>query len=519
MRERLVQPGAVALSAALLIAACPGVLPWRSAGLLAWVALVPLLWVLPRVPVRRAALLAFATGLLAQLGFTPWYPGLLARFSGWSPVTAVAVWLPLAALGALGWAAWGVAARTLRPLALMAPAAFVVAERWLPVVFPQSLALTQYRQVRLAQVVELGGPAALTFLMIFANAALARALQPGRRRARYGPLAAAAVAVAGALLFGSVRLAQIDARRQAAPSLRVGLVQADAVRRGFRAPPADDAAQLERYQRLSAQLERELGPVDLLLWPEKAYPLLLRADARHDYHASHRGRIRRGFTAPLLFGVNSVDVKTRALWNSVAHLAPDGALRVVYDKVKLILYSERGPAWLPGGVRYRAGARREPLELDAGGRRVRLSLFICFESTFPAYVRDLAGRGPDLLVNLSDDAWFGAAVEPAQHLAHTVLRAIEARRDLVRATGAGVSALVTAAGRVEAENPLSLSPEDHPLLVVEPRLIAGRSLFVRVGELVGYACGLLTAVALVLGLRRRQAARRGILRRVLFILP
>lgn len=49
--------------------------------------------------------------MLAQLGFTPWYPGLLARFSGWPPLAAVAAWLPLAALGALGWAAWGVAAR------------------------------------------------------------------------------------------------------------------------------------------------------------------------------------------------------------------------------------------------------------------------------------------------------------------------------------------------------------------------------------------------------------------------
>lgn len=77
---------------------------------------------------------------------------------------------------------------------------------------------------------------------------------------------------------------------------------------------------------------------------------------------------------------------------------------------------------------------------------------ICFESTLPGHVRKLVERGALLLVNLTDDTWFGASAEPEQHFAHAVFRAIETRRDVVRASAAGPSACIAATGEVLAKS-------------------------------------------------------------------
>ncbi len=499
----------------LLVLAAPGVIDSRWPALLAWVSFFPLLRYVPRSPVPRAALLGWLAGLAVTLGACSWFPGLLARFSGLHPLLALALTLGLAAYQALGWAAWAalvrVASPTL-PLVLVAPATFVAVERWMPVVFPGSIGITQYRFLEVAQVAELGGPSAVSFLLVLAGAALAVTLDAARDRrpVPWRTLAATGAVLAFALVFGVVRLRQVDSARASAPALRVAALQAGVVRTGWHAY-ADDPERLARYQRLSSALERSAGSVDLLLWPEKAYPFPLRHDARHDYREEHRGRVRRDFAGALLFGTTSVDPSTRAVGNSAALLAPDGALRVVYDKVRLIFYSERLPSWLDGlvggGKRYRPGSTLDPFVLavrdPAEPTRtvpVPISVFICFEATFPEHVRALVARGPRLLVNLSDDSWFGDTSEPEQHLASAVFRAIESRRDLVRATGSGVSAFIAAGGDIERRSELSLTAAGGgTALVGRVRLLDARGFYSVAGDLFPLACALFAFAAAALG--------------------
>ena len=509
----------------LLGLAAPGILGPAAFALSAWVAFVPLLLHVPRVRPARAALLGWLAGLALFVVAWSWYPGLLARFSGLHPAAAVALTLALGAYQALGWAAWAVVVRftaPVLPVALVAPAAFVVVERFQPSVFPFSLGITQYRFPLVAQVAELGGPCVLTFLFVLVAAALAGALR-ARRERRGRPVATLAVAgglVAAALLFGAVRLAQVRRERAAAPTLRVAALQADAQRTGWTTPP-DDPARLARYQRRTAAVEREHGPVDLVIWPEKAYPYPLRRDARHDYRPDHERRIRDGFTGTVLFGTNSIEPRTREVGNSAALLLPDGTLRVVYDKVRLIFWSEALPKWLEGLVggprRYRPGTRLDPLRLALPDpadptrlRRVALGSFICFEATFPEHVRALVARGATLLVNLSDDSWFGRTAEPEQHLSQAVFRAIESRRDLVRATGSGISALIAATGEIERRTPVSYAVDGDGLaLVGDVRLLAGRGWYADLGDAFAAWCGLIVAVALGLGFRRGRKKTAG----------
>lgn len=514
-RGELQAAGAAVATAALIALAAPGTLTLLGAeapssrwpSLLAFVAFTPLLLRLRRQGPRAAVLTALATGWATNILLCLWFPGLLARFGDLHPALALVVTLGITAVHSLGWGAWAavvVRTRDRLPQWLVAPATFVVFERWMPEVFPSSLGLTQYRWPVLVQAAELGGPVVLTFVMVLTSVAAAD-LIASRGRCRRST-AVAAAAVAAVVLFGLGRRAAVEAARAEAPTLRYGLIQPDPVKRGWSRPAQEpEASALARYQRASAELEVELdGELDLLLWPEKGYPLLLRRDARRDYPETHPRRIRRGFRAPLLFGLTAVDPSTRQITNSAALLGSDGRLEVVYDKVRLILFSEWLPSWAAGwfggGLRYLAGERFEPVMIEVDGEPVPVALLICFESTFPGHVRALMEREPRLLINLVDDGWFGPTAEPEQHLSQAVFRAVEARRDLIRATASGVSAHLSATGEILARRELNRGA-DGDRLVGEAALLSLASLSGRLGDLFSWLCA---AVALTGLLWRRR---------------
>lgn len=486
----------------LVALAAPGVLPWAWGSWLAWIAFVPLLATLPDVSPRRAALLGAAAGFVLHLGACAWLPGLMARFNGLHPALAVLVAVLLSMAQSLGWGVWAGSVRLLAPrwpLALVAPIAFVAMESLMPMVFPYTVGLTQYRNLAVIQLAELGGPTLVSALLVATGAAGAGLVRSGRRAWR--PFAVVAATLVILLAAGWGRLRQVHDVRWQAPTMRVGWVQAGTAITGWSPPPPDPGV-LERYQTASARLEREHGPVDLLLWPEKAYGLLAR-DAEHDYRRNHPRRIREGFTSPLLFGHTSVDRETRSIGNAAAYLEEGGRLRVVYEKVKLIPYSEWLPGFLEGkvgrGKRYRAGEWLDPVVVERpapSGAKTPVGVFICFESTFPSFVRSIAGRGGRVLVNLSDDTWFGDSAEPEQHLAHTVFRAVENRRDVVRATGGGISAIVAGTGRIVQRTELNRRVGEVKTAAGEVRLLETSSLYGALGPTLPIAC----AVAWGLGL-------------------
>jgi apolipoprotein N-acyltransferase len=118
----------------------------------------------------------------------------------------------------------------------------------------------------------------------------------------------------------------------------------------------------------------------------------------------------------------------------------------------------------------------------------------------------LVAQGAQVLVNLSDDSWFGDSAEPEEHLAQAVFRAIESRRDLVRATGSGISAFITAAGQVERALPVSHPGDAVAVLTAEPRRLQIRSLYAWFGDGFALACLVVTLVALLVsGSRKVQS--------------
>jgi apolipoprotein N-acyltransferase len=146
---------------------------------------------------------------------------------------------------------------------------------------------------------------------------------------------------------------------------------------------------------------------------------------------------------------------------------------------------------------------------------------ICFDAIFPEVNVAFAARDPDVLVNPTNDAWYGYSSGPYQFLAMVRLRAIEAGKAVARPAYAGVSALIDPTGEVQpgalpvgpVDPDLAPDPDEPPrLLVGEVPRLRGRTLYTRVGDLFAGAASLYGAAALALALRarRKAAARQGV---------
>ena len=292
------------------------------------------------------------------------------------------------------------------------------------------------------QAAALVGPHLLGLLTLVA------ALLPGSRRL-YAVAVAAALVAAG-WGFGAWRLAQPLPARD--PAFVVRLVQPDADQRE-KWQPGMEQVFYERHLALSTAPAGRRP--DATIWSETAVPFLLdrdRALLAESAAAAAPGR--------LILGIRRVEdgAEGPRWFNSLAVLAPDGGTAAVYDKHHLVPFGEYVP--LAGVVR-RLGlpalttlttsgfsAGPGPAVLAVPGVPPFLPL-ICYEAIFPHGLR-APGTRPEWLVQVTNDAWFGTASGPYQHLAQARVRAIEQGLPLARAANTGISAMIDPYGRVIA---------------------------------------------------------------------
>lgn len=386
------------------------------------------------------------------------------------------------------------------PLALAAPLTYTVVELVFPTLFPWRLAHTQYRVVPLLQSGEIAGPSLLSFVIVWVNAGLVATVRDRDRDRR--ALGAALAAVALLLGYGYQRIAAVEAARRSSPLVRVGIVQGNVgvERKGDR---SFFRRNLEDYRRLSHRLA---GDVDLLIWPETVaqhpIPIGVRVLPREAHPFPDPPR-------PLVFGGLGVEAIAggRRLYNSAFVADESGAIVDRYDKRVLVPFGEYLPLadrfpWLrdlsPATGHFTPGAEPKLLTVSDA---VRIGPLICYEDVIPGPARLAVQRGANLLVNLTNDAWYGASAEPYQHHALAVWRAVEDRRDFVRSTNTGLTTAVSATGSVLAELPIFV--EDA--IAVEMRLLDGLSFYARYGDVVP---ALLAIVWIVAALRRIASGPR-----------
>jgi apolipoprotein N-acyltransferase len=336
---------------------------------------------------------------------------------------------------------------------LAAASAMCLAEWGVPLLFEHYFGASLHDVPLALQVADLGGPLLITGLLTVANAGIYTLLRSlVERRAAWREPAIAAGLWALTLGYGAYRVHEVDARSAAAPKLSVGLVQTNM---GLFQKREDPEEGLRRHIEQSMELTRE-HDLDLLVWPESAFGWYIPEGVRDLRRVVLGNQIR----VPTLFGGlarREVDGEKRP-FNTAFLSDAQGMLAGTYDKIYLLAFGEYIPFgewlpflydWSPNSSRFAQGTHKRPLTLGP----YRLSVLICYEDILPAFVRGMVREAaPHLLVNLSNDAWFGDTHEPYEHLALAKLRSVEHHRALVRATNSGVSAVIDPVGRVIAES-------------------------------------------------------------------
>ncbi len=382
---------------------------------------------------------------------------------------------------------------------LVLPAAWVVGE-WTRTGdvfsgFPWAfLGYSAHATPPLRALASLGGVYALTFLLALFGVLVAR------RRLRAAAGLAALALAAGLLVDRGERAREVepDAPRT------VAIVQASI--------PQDEKWQSERRDEAFArhlELSRAAlqdGRVDLVIWPETAVPVFLELEAQYREPVA---ALARETGATLLVGGLAAEIdpgshgRRYRFYNSVFVVGPDGRLLDRYDKAHLVPFGEYvplrallGPLFaLAGGLAQQdatAGPGPRAIALEALGPAYALAPLICYEVIYPSLVRAAVRDGARVLLNVTNDAWYGRSSAPHQFLAIAAMRSAETGRPMLRAANTGVSAVIHAGGAVESETPIF---EARTLRVRIPFASPEPTLYVRLGDYVVWASlGLLLAI-------------------------
>jgi apolipoprotein N-acyltransferase len=360
---------------------------------------------------------------------------------------------------------------------------------WLiPKLFHDTLGHSQYSAPWLRQSADLFGAHGLTFIIFWINDSLVElacsvknrkepSLWPALKRS-FPSLIACALTLFGLTLYGSAREKQINSLVVHAPrSVRGAVIQANigdfdkiAAHHGIRG--AADFV-IDHYFAVSDRALSAKPRPDFLVWPETAYPSTFRNPMTSDELARDE-RVEdfvKDRRFPLLFG--GYDRSGGKDYNALFALTPpisspvDATLNgfgdnglLTYRKNILLLFGEYVPFtedspmfrhYFPQVGNFGRGAGSEVLEVPIathGIGSIKLSPVICYEVLFPYYVLNAANKGSELILNITNDSWFGPFGEPELHLALSTFRSIETRLPQLRATNTGVSALIEADGTI-----------------------------------------------------------------------
>jgi apolipoprotein N-acyltransferase len=251
------------------------------------------------------------------------------------------------------------------------------------------------------------------------------------------------------------------------------------------------------------------GKIDFIVWPESPAPFftndpLFRDPMSRLAQETHSWVVTGAIgSTPIMQGGRSAS----EVFNSAALISPLGEWIARYDKVHLVPFGEYLPfprlfAFVGGLTKevgeFHAGTSRSPL--DAGG--TKLGILICYESVFPGEVREFVDQGAQVLVNLSNDGWYGDSGAYAQHLNQTRMRAIENDRWLLSATDTGVTASIDPYGRIVTELPR----KERAALLAPYAVTSVTTFYTRHGDWFGWLCAIISTAALIARFALRNKA-------------
>lgn len=436
-------------------------MPGNPLPLLTWISVVPIYYAMNGLNGRWAALVLFVIAYACTLVIMSWFIQAIIKFTGLNDLLAALVLLVFAMYIAAPYALIGYLAGKFRLLeshrgGVLMSAAMVVLVMFYPTPLPGNYAHNLYNQAEFIQIVDVGGMPLLLFLVMYVNFLLYFGCR--RRLSKQAGAFPSALAGLGILAmvfgYGVWRIADVEAQTADAEHLRMGIVQ----------PKLTRQDSIKRLYRLSRNLVQEHPEIDLLVWPE--FPTAFSFTDNETDRNNVRdliGDIRKPMIVVSGYSYTATDAgkKGEDSYYNLTHLInARGELEATYKKQVLVPFFEYVPyeqsvpllrALFPDAHQYVPGHGNTVFSVEG----LNIIPLICYETVFPDITRDFLELGGEVIVNMTNDIWLGNTKGSYYHFAMGMFRAVEHRIPWVRATNSGVSAVVSASGKID---PQSVTP-------------------------------------------------------------
>jgi apolipoprotein N-acyltransferase len=511
------RPGLAVASGLALATAFPKI----DLNLFAWVAFIPLFYAIEQQSLRCVFGYAWLQGFVCFVGSLYWVVIALHDFASVPTVLAVMPMLLLAAIMGIYtavaiWSGELIARRLEVANLLTIPIAWTALEwvrTYFPIGFPWNLlGYAAYRNIELIQFAEFTGVYGVSALIMFFNVvAYVVIFQVYPRRMQTINLGILTTLMALALVFGAWRIHQLSTAPPQG-SLKVAMVQGD-IPQSLKWDPKFLETSFEIYREQSEAAAQH--GADLIVWPEAAAAFFFQPNDRYPAQfvsdAAYRQQLldlAARIGEPILFGAPALGVEDNRIgfYNRAYLVSSAGKVEGWYDKIQLVPFGEYVPLrkFLGGLVnRVVVGfgdmfAGREQTLFKVHG--AKLAVLICYESVFPNLTRTAVKRGANLLINITNDAWYGKSSAPYQLLAMAAMRSVETKVPMVRVANTGISAVIQPDGTITARTALFKrgTEAEHVYWRQE------KTVYAQVGDVFAETCLALMLVALGIAFVRRR---------------
>lgn len=471
---------------------------------LSWICLVPLLISISKETPGESFRTGLLFGIAANYAGQYWLVGTLTRFGGFPILVSVAFIFILCTYLALQFAIFSYLCSKFRllgngsaPATLLAGTIWVTLEYFFPQLFPYGIGNTQALNSSVIQVVDILGVHFLSFIILIVNVSIYRLYisMTSPQPIPYLELSASVILLILIVSYGHYRISIEDKRIEKAPKIDAAIVQANFD--FFEKNEQNEDVVTEKHKKMS----ENVGDAHLIIWPETAVQSWLPLDA--GYYAVDGVPVVPDLD-DTLFLIGGLSFRERdgyengppgsgfTKYNSAFLIKSKGKVLGRYHKIKLLLFGEYMPfadifpsikKLSPATGDFTPGSELSLLESRNHG--LRIAPLICYEDLIPYFSRESVKKGANLIVNLTNDAWFGRSIAPYQHLLVSIPRAVETRRFFIRSTNTGVSAFVDSAGRVLYQSEIF---EDTAVKREVALMDGEQTFYVRAGEIFPVIC-------------------------------
>ena len=368
-----------------------------------------------------------------------------------------------------------------------------------------SLGYSQARYPLFIQQASIYGVYGISFWLVLLNVSIYQALKSKRAT----NILVAALIFTLPVIFGIARISKPQGR-----PATVGIVQPN-IDPNLKFSPELRFETFERLMRLSVRcattaMSQGHDSLDLIVWPETATPVFLKSPGKYQDLVRH---LVERLNVPIFTGTAIYEPGTHDIFNGAVLIEPKTGIEQEYRKIYLVPFGEHIPfdrqfAFIRkvdfGEGDYTPGTTYTVFETP----KFKFACLICFESIFPELSRSFVNNGAEILVNITNDGWFGKISGPQQHNDMAILRSVENGVVLLRSANTGISMIVDQYGRVLVEKPLFTDD----IIVSNIYITPATTVYRRIGDILPVLCLLMITLLLGVGFiserKRRTSTTR-----------